>query len=134
MCTTPVPSTVVTKSASVTYQAFWPVSRIAGISNNGSYSRPIKSAPFTLSFISYFLSPITVSTLSFAKIEFSPSTSTNTYSISFPTAKATFPGNVHGVVVHAKIYVGLSFGIFTLLNCRLCPSDKAARPKADLTG
>src|SRR3989344_574648 len=41
----------------------------------------------------------------FARITRSPSCSYTPYSIFSPTARATFPGRVHGVVVHASKYV-----------------------------
>ena len=57
----------------------------------------------------YSLPASAISARAEAKIYFSSPIATFKYSDSGFTASATFPGRVHGVVVHARMYVSDSF-------------------------
>src|SRR3989344_2522857 len=100
MWTTPVPSSVLTKCVDETYQAFFPDCFAAEISKSGSYSKPTRSFAFTFLATSY--SEFITDNLDSARIKKSSPTLIFTYSILSPTARATLPGNVHGVVVQTS--------------------------------
>src|SRR5262249_15433262 len=98
--TTPVPSSMVTKSAVSTWKALGPASSTRK-SKSGRYRRPASIAPVTV--------PVSVqpaSSLAYAPVRaaptyaLSPSFSSTAYEMSAPTARARLDGRVHGVVVH----------------------------------
>src|SRR3990167_6263946 len=99
VCTTPVPSVVVTKPAEYTLCDF--SLRRDGIGKSCWYDKPTKSFPAKGSDAIPSKSFRTAGTRSLARIyvSFTPLGCTRTYLMSSPTARATLPGNVQGVVV-----------------------------------
>ncbi len=69
---------------------------------------PTRSSPDISRSSSYGAPPKTASARDTATIYFFPSLLYIPYPIFGDTARATFPGSVHGVVVHAKMYVSFS--------------------------
>ncbi len=106
MCTMPVPSVVVTKSAPTTKWA-----RFSGVmkANGASYARPSNSAPGSSRSTTACL-PSTLSTRSRARMKRSPRLSTRAYTTSGRTAVATLLISVHGVVVHTASETGTPGG------------------------
>src|SRR5207244_8596765 len=125
-CTTPLPSSIDTKSPRSTVYAFstsallstatsrpsrniigW-VPHVVG-SYSASYLRPTSSSPRNVATGSS-ASPSAASTSAAASTTTSSSRSTAAYSASGWTARAVFPGRVQGVVVQATTEIGASEG------------------------
>jgi hypothetical protein len=108
MCTTPVPSSVVTKSAPSTWNAFGPACSTRK-SNSGVYRRPTRSRPEHRADLSKPSRSFAYAGTRAAPEQYRcPSVSRTAYSMSGPTASARLDGSVHGVVVQTATFSPVS--------------------------
>jgi hypothetical protein len=103
VCTMPVPSVVVTKSAGKHNIFFAFVLLATAATCRAAHTLP-QQVVGQETRLRLFV-PATAARRSCATTKYSPFFSKKTYLISGPTASATLPGSVHGVVVHASMYV-----------------------------